>query len=99
MFFDEIKDIEKTVNGLRDDLLKIRDGVDGHYDQLDDIAAHIIALEAILVEVLKKSDVDSEAVKAWIVEATKSSTGDDEGSVKAKIIAESLIKGEALPKN
>jgi len=99
MFFDEIKEVEKSVNALRTELVSIKDGVDGHYDQLDDIAAHVIAIEAILIEVLKKTDVDAEAVKSWIVEATKSSTGDDQGSEKTQIIVDSLLKGESLPEN
>ena len=71
MFFDEIKEVEKSVGGLKTELVAIKNGVEGSFDQLDDIAAHIIAVEAILVQVLKKSEVDADAVKAWIVEATK----------------------------
>ena len=51
MFFDEIKEVEKSVNDLKTDLVAIKNGVEGSFDQLDDIAAHIIAVEAILVQV------------------------------------------------
>ena len=98
MFFDEIKEVEKSVGGLKTELVAIKNGVEGSFDQLDDIAAHIIAVEAILVQVLKKSEVDADAVKAWIVEATKESTGDGDGSTKTQIIVDSLLKGEILPK-
>ena len=99
MFFDEIKEVEKNVSDLKTDLVAIREGVDGSFDQLDDIAAHIIALEAILVEVIKKTPIDADAVKAWIVEATGETTGGDGGETKAEIIVDSLLKGETLPKN
>ena len=99
MFFDEIKEVEKNVSDLKTDLVAIREGVDGSFDQLDDIAAHIIALEAILVEVIKKTPIDADAVKAWIVEATGESTGGDGGKTKSEIIVDSLLKGETLPKN
>ena len=46
MFFDEIKEVEKSVNDLKTDLVAIKNGVEGSFDQLDDIAAHIIAVEA-----------------------------------------------------
>lgn len=98
MFFDQIKEVEGAIKQLKVDLVNIKDGVDQHFDQLDDIAAHVIALEAIMVEVLKKSDVDADAVKAWIVEATETSTGREGGSEKAKIIVENLLAGNALPK-
>ena len=99
MFFDEIKEVEKNVRDLKTDLVAIRGGVEGSFDQLDDIAAHIIALEAILVEVIKKTPIDADAVKAWIVEATGETTGGDGGETKAEIIVDSLLKGETLPKN
>jgi hypothetical protein len=99
MFFDEIKGIEKNVGDLKVELVSIREGVEGSFDQLDDIAAHIIAIEAILVQVLKKTAVDSDAVKAWIVEATEENTAEDGGETKTQIIVDSLLKGEALPKN
>jgi len=99
MFFDEIKEVEKNVLDLKEDLLAIKSGVEGSFDQLDDIAAHIIAIEAILVQVIKKTPVDAEAVKAWIVEATEASTGDEGGSTKAQIIVDNLLEGLALPKN
>ena len=98
MFFDEIKEVEKNVLDLKSDLTAIKNGVEGSFDQLDDIAAHIIAIEAILVEVIKKTPVDAEAVKAWIGVATKASTGDEGGSTKTQIIVDNLLEGLALPK-
>ena len=98
MFFDEIKEVEKNVLDLKSDLTAIKNGVEGSFDQLDDIAAHIIAIEAILVEVIKKTPIDAEAVKAWIVEATEASTGDEGGSTKTQIIVDNLLEGLALPK-
>ena len=99
MFFDEIKEVEKNVLDLKTDLVAIRKGVEGSFDQLDDIAAHIIALEAILVEVVKKTPIDADAVKAWIVKATEGTTDGDGGKTKTEIIVDSLLKGETLPKN
>ncbi|MEE2998484.1 MAG: hypothetical protein VX693_01055 [Pseudomonadota bacterium] len=99
MFFDEIKEVEKNVLDLKTDLVAIREGVEGSFDQLDDIAAHIIAIEAILVELIKKTPVDADAVKSWIVTATEENTGDAEGDSKTRIIVDSLLKGEHLPKN
>ena len=99
MFFDEIKEVEKNVLDLKTDLVAIKSGVEGSFDQLDDIAAHIIAIEAVLVEVIKKTPVDAEAVKAWIVEATEASSGDEGGSTKTQIIVDRLLEGLALPKN
>ena len=99
MFFDEIKEVEKSVGDLKVELVAIREGVEGSFDQLDDIAAHIIAIEAILVQVLKKTAVDADAVKAWIVEATEVSPAEGDEPTKTQIIVDSLLKGKMLPKN
>ena len=97
MFFDQIKEVEQSIKQLQKDLIAIGEGVDGHYDQLDDIAAHVIALEAIMIEVMKKTEIDVDAVKAWIVAATEGSTVQKGGSTKAQIIVENLISGEPAP--
>ncbi len=97
IFFDQIKEVEKSIKQLQKDLVAIGEGVEGHYDQLDDIAAHIIELEAIMIEVMKKTEIDVDAVKAWIVAATEGSTGKEGGSTKAQVIVENLISGDPAP--
>ena len=97
MFFDEIKVVETSIKQLKTDLIAIKDGVDGHYDQLDDFAAHVIAIEAVLIEMLKKTEIDAEAVKAWIVAATEKSTGQECDSQKAQFIVDNLLKGDPVP--
>jgi hypothetical protein len=97
MFFDEIKTVEISVKQLKTDLNSIKDGVDGQFDQLDDIAAHIIAIEAVLVEVLKTASVDADAIKKWIVKETTLSTDNDGGSTKTQTIVDGLLAG-GVPK-
>ena len=90
MFFDQIKEIDTSIRALKDNLVNIGGAVDTQLDQLDDIAAHIIALEALLIQVLKTTKVDAEAAKAWVVTATETSTGKVGGSTKARLIVEQL---------
>ena len=97
IFFDQIKEVEESIKQLQKDLVAIGEGVEGHYDQLDDITAHIIALEAIMIEVMKKTEIDVDAVKAWIVAATEGSTWKEGGGTKAQVIVENLISGDPAP--
>ena len=90
MFFDQIKELDGSMKALRDQLKTIGSGVDMSLDQIDDIAGHIIALEAIMVQVLKKTDIDVDAAKAWIVQQTQDSTGKEGGSTKARDVLEAL---------
>ena len=90
MFFDQIKDIDGSIRALKDHLVNIGGAVDRQLDQLDDIAAHIIALEAILIQVLKQTTVDVDAAKQWVRNATEESTGKEGGSTKARAVVEQL---------
>lgn len=90
MFFDQIKEIDSSLKGLRDNLKNIGGAMDEQFDQLDDIAAHIIALEALVIQMLKQAPVDVEAAKAWVVNATEKSSGKAGGSTKARAIVEQL---------
>lgn len=92
MFFDQIKEIDGNIKNVRDDIKKVGVAVDDHFDQLDDIAAHIIALEAIMVQFMKSVELDTDAVKAWIVDATEGSTGKKGGSQKAKMVVDQLLE-------
>jgi hypothetical protein len=90
MFFDQIKDIDGSIKALKDHLVNIGGCVDQQLDQLDDIAGHIIALEAIMVQVLKQTTIDVEAAKEWVRTNTETSTGKTGGSTKARTVVEQL---------
>jgi len=92
MFFDQIKDIDGNIKDLRDHLKNIGVAVDDHFDQLDDIAAHIIALEALVVQLVRKLDVDTDAAKVWIRENTEASTGKVGGSEKAPMVIDQMLQ-------
>ena len=92
MFFDQIKDIDGNIKDLRDHLKNIGSAVDDHFDQLDDIAAHIIALEALMVQLVRKLDLDTDAAKVWIRENTETSTGKDGGSEKAPMVIDQMMQ-------
>ena len=92
MFFDQIKDIDGNIKDLRDHLKNIGVAVDDHFEQLDDIAAHIIALEALMVQLVRKLDLDTDAAKVWIRENTETSTGKDGGSEKAPMVIDQMMQ-------
>jgi len=92
MFFDQIQEIDGNLKDLRKHLKNIGSAVDVHFDHLDDIAAHVIALEAILVQVLKKANIDKNDAKEWIKENTAGSSANEEGSVKATAVLDDLMK-------
>lgn len=90
MFFDQIQEIDGNLKDLRDHLKNIGSAVDVHFDHLDDIAAHIIALEAVMTQVMSRIDIDYKKAEAWIKENTAESSGNAEGSVKALTVLNDL---------
>lgn len=92
MFFDQIKELDGNIKALKEHLISISGSVETQVDHLDDIAGHIIALEAIMVQILKKTEIDVEAAKAWVVQQTQGSTGKTGGSTKARDVVDLLTK-------
>ena len=91
MFFDQIKEIDGTIKQLRDDLVGIGKSTDMHFEHLDDIAAHIIALEAIDAAMIKTIDGAVENVRHWVKEMTAESSGNVDGSQKALALVDDIF--------
>lgn len=91
MFFDQIKDIDGSIKQLKTDLVGIGKSAEAHFDHLDDIAAHIIAIEAIVVALIRSNGIDAAHVRKWVKESTAESSGNPEGSEKARIIMDELL--------
>lgn len=94
MFFDQIKEIDGNIKQLRDDLVGIGKSTDMHFEHLDDIAAHIIALEAIMMCIMKKVDVDVEDVRSWVKDMTAESSGNSDGSQKALTLVDDIFSSD-----
>lgn len=66
---------------------------------LDDIAAHVLALQGVVAALAHKVGITPEDAVAWIDERTKGIDGGDAGA-KARALAQLLVTGslEATPK-
>lgn len=88
--------IQGLLNNLGRDIQNIADTqTDAQqrlFEALDDISAHLLASQAILVQLMAKTPVDHGAVKEWIVERTKQYN--EGGSEKALALADFLLTGK-----
>lgn len=91
MFFDQIKDIDGSIKQLKTDMVGIGKSAEAHYDHLDDIAAHIIALEAIVVALIRSNGIDADDVRNWVKHTTAECSGNPDGSEKARVIMNELL--------
>ena len=64
-------------------------------DALDDIAAHTLAVQAILVTMMETHPVDTAKVAKWIDDNTSTTTEGGGDVTKAKVLAEFLVTGKS----
>lgn len=89
--FDQIQNLLKQVSG---DIATMGDNTSEQFDDMlsimDDLAANIIAVQAVIAQLVKNADIDTDALEAWI---TKNAVGEDggKGSEKAVLLAKNLV--------
>lgn len=86
MLTDLSQDIDKMAGAMKAQ-------VDAVMAAMDDVAAHTLAVQAILVNMLKKVEVNPDEVQAWIREQTKAVDASGAGAAKALALADYLVTG------
>ena len=91
-FFRQIGELEKNLKTIADDLKVLGEATLKRIDEIENLVAHVLAIEAILTVLLKTQPVDAEAVQAVIREKTAGISGSDEGSPLVHAVVEDLLK-------
>ena len=79
-FFDQIKNLEGSLQKIAGDLRDIGDAASKRIDETESLAAHIIAIEAVLKVMLRTHEVDVEQVHTEVTKMTSGSSENPEGS-------------------
>ncbi|MGY9003719.1 MAG: hypothetical protein ACKVIF_11095 [Rhodospirillales bacterium] len=79
-FFDQIRNLESNLQNIAGDLGAIGDAASKRIKETESLAAHIIAIEAVLKVVLRTHEVDVEHVHAEVTKMTAESSDNPEGS-------------------
>ena len=79
-FFTQISNLESNLQNIAGDLVAIGDAASKRIDETESLAAHIIAIKAVLKVVLRTHQVDVEQVHAEVTQMTSESSGNPEGS-------------------
>jgi len=94
----DLTQVQALLANLSNDIEKMTqitsEQLDVFMGALDDIAAHTLAVQAIIINIMKKVSVDPVEVEAWITENTRS-VNNGNGAEKAKALAAYLITGKA----
>jgi hypothetical protein len=90
-FFEQIRDLDSNIKRIVSDLETLGTLATDRVRETENLAAHLLAVEAILAVILKTHPVDPEAVKTAIKDMTADLSGDPEGSQAVRTVVENLL--------
>ena len=87
--------VQKMLNNLSQDIHSMSDTTRRHSEMvmtaIDDIATHMLAMQAIVVAILKQNPVELNGVLEWIDTHTNALDKTGQGTEKAKTLARYLV--------
>lgn len=90
-FFEQIRDLDSNIKRIVGDLETLGTIATQRVRETENLAAHLLAVEAILAVILRTHPVDPEAVKAAIKDMTADLSGNPEGSQAVQTVVETLL--------
>ena len=93
-FFDQIRALDGNIKKIVSDLETLGGLATQRVEETENLAAHVLAVEAILIAILKTHPVNLEAVQAALKEITASSAGNPGGSPAVQSVVRSLLPSE-----
>jgi len=90
-FFQQVSELEANLKAIAGDLQVLGETATQRLDETESLAAHVLAVEAILSVMLKTCPVDAEAVRALINQSTQDLTGSDDQASPVQGVADSIL--------
>lgn len=90
-FFEQIRDLDSNIKRIVTDLETLGTLATERVRETENLAAHVLAVEAILAVILRTHPIDPQAVRAAIRDMTADLSGDPEGSQVVRTVVESLL--------
>lgn len=90
-FFDQVGTLQTALSQLSTDIATIGEQATQRLDEVESIAAHVMAIESVLAVLLKSHPVDVETLKAEVVERTRAFSAGPDGSPTVQAVALDII--------
>ena len=90
-FFDQVGNLQGSLAKLSEDIATIGDQASLRLDEMESLAAHVMAIEAVLAVMLKNNTVDAEELKAMVIERTAVLSGNENGSPTVQAVAADIV--------
>ena len=91
-FFEQLGTVQSSLSQLAQDIAAIGDQATQRLDEMESIAAHVMAIEAVLAVMMKSHPVDGDAVRAEVTARTADLSGNPDGSPTVQAVAQDLLK-------
>ncbi len=90
-FFQQISELENNLREISGNLKDLGEKATRRLDETESLAAHVLAVEAVLTVMLRDNPIAAEAVKAVIKENTSDLSDGGEGSPAVQTIAADIL--------
>ena len=90
-FFRQLTELEQSLAAIAGELKTYGDTASERMRETENLAAHVLAIEAVLATLLKTYPVDAEEVAAAVKDRTAEMSGDAEGSPTVRSLALGLL--------
>jgi hypothetical protein len=90
-FFDQVRDLDGLIKKIAGDLDSLGSLTTQRVQETENLAAHVLAVEAILAAILKTHPIDGEAVQEAIREIMPE-TGEDSPGPAVQSVVNSLLR-------
>ncbi len=90
-FFEQIRALDGNIKKIVTDLETLGGLATQRVQETENLAAHVLAVEAILAAILKSHPIDPEAVQAALAEMTAESNGDWRGNPAVQSVVRTLL--------
>lgn len=92
-FFRQMGELKENLARVSSDLATIGDRATERSEEVETLAAHVMAIEAVLSVMLKDHPVDADAVRAEVVRRSEVLSGCPEGSPTVQAVARDIVGG------
>ncbi|OHC75694.1 MAG: hypothetical protein A3G18_03285 [Rhodospirillales bacterium RIFCSPLOWO2_12_FULL_58_28] len=93
-FFRQIKDLEGNLRRISMDIKSLGETATQRLEETESLAAHILAIEAILAVMIKNNPLDEKELKAAIEDKTAALSKEAAGNSAVRVIAENISNGK-----
>jgi len=90
-FLDQVGTLQSALSKLSEDISAIGDHATQRLDEVESIAAHVMAIEAVLAVMLKSHSIDPEELRAEVTARTRVCSDDPNGSPTVQAVAADII--------